>query len=106
MKRLSRAAAAAAVTGLLTAGTIAASIAPASASTTFASCSAQGNYAICDAVGTAPSPVTLTVSVTASPDQAVFVAWDTTCSQGLSAGGSSGSFTAQTPVSRTISHPY
>ena len=106
MKRLSRHVAAAAVTGLLTAGTIAASIDPASASTTFASCSAQGDFAVCDASGTAPDPLTLTVTVTASPDQQVFVAWDTTCSQGLSAGGESGSFTAQTPVSRTISHPY
>jgi hypothetical protein len=106
MKWFSRLATTVAMTGLLTAGAIAASTAAASASTTFASCSAQGDYAICDAVGTATSPVTLTVTVTASPDQAVFVAWSTTCSEGLSAGGSSGSFTAQTPVTRTISHPY
>ena len=46
------------------------------------------------------------MTVTSSPDQQVFVAWDTTCSEGLSAGGSSGTFTAQTPVTRTISHPY
>ena len=91
---------------LLTAGTIAATAIPTSASTTFASCSAQGDFATCDAAGTATSPVTITVTVTASPDQDVFVSWDTTCSQGLSAGSSSGSFTAQTPVSRTISHPY
>ena len=106
MKRLSRLAAAAAATGLLTAGAIAVSTVAASASTTFASCSAQGDFATCDAVGTANSPVTITVTVTSSPDQDVFVAWDTTCSEGLSAGGSSGSFTAQTPVTRTISHPY
>jgi hypothetical protein len=106
MKRLSHLVAAAAATGLLTAGAIAASTAAASASTTFASCSAQGQYAICDAAGTATSPVTITVSVTASPDQDVYVAWDTTCSEGLSAGSSSGSFTAETPVTRTISHPY
>jgi hypothetical protein len=106
MKRLSRLAAAAAATGLLTAGAIAVSTVAASASTTFASCSAQGDFATCVAAGTANSPVTLTVTVTSSPDQDVFVAWDTTCSEGLSAGGSSGSFTAQTPVTRTISHPY
>jgi ricin-type beta-trefoil lectin protein len=106
MKRPRRLVAAAVVTGLLTAGTIAASTAAASASTTFASCSAQGDFAICDATGTANSPVTIMVTVTSSPDQDVFVAWDTTCSEGLSAGGSSGSFTAQTPVTRTISHPY
>ena len=107
MKQLSRLAAAAATTGLLTAGAITVSTVAASASTTFASCSAQGDFATCVAVGTANSPVTITVTVTSSPDQDVFRgSWDTTCSEGLSAGGSSGSFTAQTPVTRTISHPY
>jgi hypothetical protein len=106
MKRLSRLAAAATMTGLLTAAAIAASTAAASASTTFGSCSAQGDFATCDASGTATDPVTLTVTVTSSPDQSVFVSWDDTCSQGEGAGGKSGSFTATTPVSRTISHPY
>jgi Ricin-type beta-trefoil lectin domain len=106
MKRLSRLVAAAAATGLLTAGAIAVSTAAASASTTFGSCSAQGDFATCDASGTATKPVTITVTVTSSPDQSVFVSWDDTCSQGLGAGGDSGSFTATTPVSRTISHPY
>jgi hypothetical protein len=106
MKRLSRLVAAAATTGLLTAGAIAVSTVAASASTTFASCSAQGDFATCDASGTAADPVTLTVTVTSSPDQSVFVSWDDTCSQGEGAGGESGSFTATTPVSRTISHPY
>ncbi len=106
MKRLSRLAVAAAATGLLTAGAITASTTAASASTTFGSCSAQGDYATCDASGTATLPLTITVAVTSSPDQSVFVSWDDTCSQGDGAGGSSGSFTATTPVSRTISHPY
>jgi hypothetical protein len=106
MKRLSRLAAAAAMTGLLTAGAIAASATAAIAGTTFGSCSAQGDFAVCDASGTATDPVTITVTVTSSPDQSVFVSWDDTCSQGEGAGGKSGSFTATTPVSRTISHPY
>lgn len=106
MKRLSRLAAAAAATGLLTAGAIVVGTAAASAGTTFGSCSAQGDFAICDASGTATDPITITVSVTSSPDQSVFVSWDDTCSQGEGAGGESGSFTATTPVSRTISHPY
>jgi len=106
VKRSARVCALMATGSLLAAGVIAAGAAAASAGTTFASCSAQGDYAVCDAAGTANSPVTITVTVTSSPDQPVFVSWDTTCSEGLSAGGSSGSFTAQTPVSRTISHPY
>jgi Ricin-type beta-trefoil lectin domain len=106
MNRLSRIAAATAVTGLLTAGLITASMTAASASTGFASCSAQGDFADCVAGGTAADPVTITVTVTSSPDQSVDVAWDDTCSLGDGAGGDSGSFTATTPVSRTISHPY
>ena len=105
-ERLSRLAVAAASTGLLAAGAITASTTAASASTTFGSCSAQGEYATCDASGTATLPLTITVAVISSPDQSVFVSWDDTCSQGDGAGGSSGSFTATTPVSRTISHPY
>ena len=105
-KRLSRLAAAAAMTGLLTAGAIAASTVAASASTTFASCSAQGDYAVCDASGTATNPIAIIVSAASSPDQDVYVTWDAVCSQGTGAGSSSGSFTAETPVSRTISHPY
>jgi hypothetical protein len=106
MKRISRLAAAVAVTSLLTAGAIAASTTAANASTTFGSCSAQGDYATCDASGTATSPITITVTVTSSPDQSVSVSWTDTCSQGNGAGGSSGSFTATTPLSRNISHPY
>ena len=105
MKRLSRATAIFAAAGLA-AGIIAATAAAAGASTGLGSCSAQGDYATCVTSGTATLPVTITVTVTASPDQDVFVAWDTTCSVGTSAGSSSGSFTAQTPVTRTISHPW
>ena len=106
MKRLSRLAVAAAATGLLAAGAVTASTTAASASSVFGQCSAQGDYATCVASGTATSPVTLTVSVISSPDQDVYVAWDTVCSEGTAAGSSSGNFTAETPVSRTISHPY
>jgi AcrR family transcriptional regulator len=106
MKQLRSTGARAALVGLLAAGTVAAGAVTASASTGFASCSAQGDYATCVAGGTAQHPVTITVSVTASPDQEVLVAWDAVCAQGSGAGSSSGSFTAQTPVSRVISHPY
>jgi Ricin-type beta-trefoil lectin domain len=106
MERLSRITAAMAMTGLLAAGAIAASTAAASASTGFGSCSAQGDFATCIASGTATRPITIMVSVSASPDQDVYVSWSAVCSQGTGAGSSSGSFTARTPVSRVISHPY
>lgn len=94
------------ITATLAAGTVAATAGAADAGIGLGSCSAQGDFAICDASGTATRPVTITVTVTASPNQQVFVSWDDTCSVGTSAGGKSGSFTAQTPVTRTISHPW
>jgi Ricin-type beta-trefoil lectin domain len=105
MRGLRRVSASIAATVLATAGVIATASA-ADASTGIGSCSAQGDYATCVASGTATEPVTLTVSVTSSPDQDVSVAWSDVCSQGTGAGSASGSFTAQTPVSRTVSHPY
>jgi hypothetical protein len=105
MHRFRRLAARAAGTGLLALGGVAAVAASANAGT-IGSCSASGEYAICVASGTANHPITITVTVTSSPDQSVYVAWDTVCSQGTGAGNSSGSFTANTPVTRAISHPY
>jgi hypothetical protein len=105
MRRFRRLAASVAATGLLTLGTMVAGAAAASAGT-IGSCSAQGDFATCVASGTAIKPLTITVTVTARPNQGVYVAWDTVCSQGTGAGTSSGSFTATTPVTRTIPHPY
>jgi Ricin-type beta-trefoil lectin domain len=105
MLRLRRFAGRTVAAGLLILGGLAVTAGVASA-TTAGSCSAQGQYAICDATATINNPTTISVTVTASPNQTVFVAWDDTCSQGLGAGGDSGSFTATTPVTRTIQHPY
>jgi hypothetical protein len=105
MRGLRRVGASIAATIFVTAGVIGAASA-AGASTGIGSCSAQGDYATCAAGGTATKPVTLTVSVTSSPDQDVYVAWTDVCSQGTGSGSKSGSFTAETPVTRTVSHPY
>jgi len=91
--------------GVLILGGLAFTAGGASASTV-GSCSAQGQFATCVASATINNPGTISVTVTASPNQTVYVAWDDTCSQGLSAGSDSGSFTAATPVTRTIQHPY
>jgi hypothetical protein len=106
MKQLRRLGVSMAMTGLLTAGALAAGTAVAGAATRIGSCTAQGDFATCVASGTADGPATLTVTVTSSPDQQVYVAWSDVCAEGTGAGSSSGSFTAQTPVSRNISHPY
>jgi Ricin-type beta-trefoil lectin domain len=105
LKRLRRTAASIAVIGFLAIGGVFASSAVADAGT-IGSCSAHGDYATCVASGTANKPLTITVTVRSSPDQSVYVAWDTVCTQGTGAGSSSGDFTANTPVTRTLSHPY
>jgi len=105
MRRFRRTVASLAVIGLLAFGAVAATAIAASAGT-IGSCSAQGDFADCDASGTANHPLTITITVTSSPDESVSVFWDTVCSQGTGAGTSSGNFTAKTPVTKVISHPY
>jgi Ricin-type beta-trefoil lectin domain len=105
MRKFSRLAVGLAASGLLALGGVAAT-ATAAAAGTIGSCSAQGQFADCAASGTANNPLTITVTVTSSPDQSVSVFWDDTCSEGTGAGDGSGSFTATTPVTRTISHPF
>jgi hypothetical protein len=90
---------------LLALGSILANATAANASTV-GTCNAQGDYAVCVASGSTNNPITIDVTVTSSPDQPVYVAWSDVCSQGTGAGDDSGSFTASTPVTRTISHPY
>ena len=105
MHRFRRVAVSVAASGLLALGGVAASAIAANAGT-IGSCSAQGDFATCSASGTANKPLTITITVTSSPDESVTVYWDAVCSQGTGAGSSSGNFTASTPVTRTISHPY
>lgn len=105
MRTFRRLAAGLAASGLFALGGVAATAVAANAGT-IGSCTAQGDFADCSAGGTASDPLTITVTVTSSPDESVTVSWDTVCSEGTGAGTSSGSFTATTPVTRTISHPY
>jgi hypothetical protein len=70
------------------------------------SCRAQGDFATCVTSGTADHPATIRVHVSATSSQNVTISWDMTCTKGLGAGGKSGQFTAHTPVSRVIHHPY
>jgi hypothetical protein len=70
------------------------------------SCTAEGDFATCDADGTADDPVDIYAHVASSPRQQVTVFWDMTCSKGDGAGSSQGQFTATTTVRRLIHHPY
>lgn len=70
-------------------------------------CGARGDYATCDASGTARGPVAgIEVRVYAAPNQQVEVYWDVVCSYGKGAGSKSGSFGGRTSLSREIPHPY
>jgi hypothetical protein len=105
LRRLRRLAAGMLVSALVALGGVVVTAAVASASTV-GTCTAQGDYATCVASGSVNDPITIDVTVTSSPDQPVYVAWSDTCSQGLGAGSGSGDFTANTPVTTPISHPY
>jgi hypothetical protein len=70
------------------------------------SCRASGEFAECAESGTATKPVSIWVHVTAKPNQSVLVIWDDACSVGTSVAGTSGQFTATTPIDRKIAHPY
>jgi hypothetical protein len=73
---------------------------------TIGSCGSQGDFALCAASGMANKPLLITVTVTASPNQTVDGNWSMGCSLGFSSGGSGGSFTATTPVTKTLSMPF
>jgi hypothetical protein len=105
LNRFRRLAASVTVTGFMVLGAVAAGAAVANAGT-IGSCSSQGEFALCAASGTATKPLIITVTVTASPNQTIDANWSMGCSVGFSSGGSSGSFTATTPVTRTLSMPF
>jgi hypothetical protein len=93
------------LTGLLAAGAVAASATAASASTP-TSCKASGANANCAVAVAIKSPRTVTVTVNSSPHQSVIVAWIATCNLGRSTKQQKGTFTATTPVTRVIPHPF
>ena len=93
------------LTGLLAAGAVAASGTAASAST-LKTCKASGTNATCATAVAVKSPGTVTMTVNSSPHQSVIVAWLATCSVGTSTKQQKGTFTATTPVTRVIPHPF
>lgn len=92
-------------TALLAAGAVTASAVTASAGTV-GSCAAKGANANCATAVSVNHPSTLSVTVTASPNQSVIVAWGTSCSVGSSISSKDGTFTARTPVTRVLPHAF
>jgi Ricin-type beta-trefoil lectin domain len=93
-----------AVTCMLAFGGVAASTTVANAGT-IGSCSQSGTLATCAVSGSPSNPITITASVTSSPDQAE-ISWSVNCTQSTSQASSSGSFTGKTPFTHTIPHPF
>ena len=73
---------------------------------TIASCRASGAQASCTVTGTIRHPTIIRAHATARPAQHVTVRWSMTCISGKATGTASGSFTARTPVSRILPHPF
>jgi hypothetical protein len=74
--------------------------------TTIAACRASGAQASCALTAKIGHPVIIRAHATARPAQHVTVTWSMTCTSGKATGTTSGSFTAETPVSRILPHPF
>ena len=85
---------------------IAAGPAWASGTPTIAACHASGAQASCTVTATIHHPVLIRAHATARPAQHVTVTWSMTCTSGKATRTASGSFTAETPVSRILPHPF
>jgi hypothetical protein len=73
---------------------------------TIAACRASGAQASCTVTATIGHPGIIRAHATSRPAQHVTVTWSMTCTSGKATGTASGSFTAQTPVSRILPHPF
>ncbi len=73
---------------------------------TIAACRASGAQASCTVTATIHHPVVIRAHATSRPAQHVTVTWSMTCTSGKATGSASGSFTAETPVSRILPHPF
>ena len=72
---------------------------------TIASCSKSGILATCAVTGAPSNPITITATVTSSPDEAE-ISWSINCTQFTNQASSSGSFTGKTPFGHTMPHPF
>ena len=73
---------------------------------TIAACRASGAQASCTVTATIGHPGIIRAHATARPAQHVTVTWSMTCTSGKATRTASGSFTAETPVSRILPHPF
>jgi hypothetical protein len=70
------------------------------------SCHAAGTAAACTVSRAIRHPNIIRAHATARPHQKVTVTWSMTCTKRKATASSSGSFTARTPASRKLRHPF
>jgi hypothetical protein len=73
---------------------------------TFAACSARGEFATCQASGSAAHPSSLWVHVRAKSQQTVTGQWVVTCVKGTGARAAGGSFSGKTVLTRRMKTTY
>jgi hypothetical protein len=95
----------AAAVGLLALAGVAVGTGGAKASTA-PSCSATGKAATCEASAGYARPVSISATITASPNQEVAVGWDDTCAQGAKSHDEQGGGSGITPMTVTVKLAY
>jgi|HubBroStandDraft_6_1064221.scaffolds.fasta_scaffold544175_2 hypothetical protein len=101
----SRRLAACAATGLLTVGGITAGMSVAHANVA-GFCDGSGAKATCTDTQKMTAPTSVTVGVTASPNQSASVNWTASCTLGSQTAATSGGMVSQTPVTDAIMLPF
>jgi hypothetical protein len=101
----SRRLAACAATGLLTVGGITAGMSVAHANVA-GFCDGSGAKATCTDTQKMTAPTSVTVGVTASPNQSASVNWTASCTLGSQTAATSGGMVSQTPITDAIMLPF
>jgi hypothetical protein len=105
MQRSRRTAVYAVVTGLLTAGTLTATMSAAHANLA-GFCNGSGAKATCSETEQMTAPTSVTIAATATVNGEATVTWSATCSNGTTTATASGGSTSESPVSDSIVLPY
>jgi beta-glucosidase len=105
MQRSRRTAVYAVVTGLLTAGTLTATMSAAHANLA-GFCNGSGAKATCSETEQMTAPTSVTIAATATVNGEATVTWSATCSNGTTTATASGGSTSESPVSDSVVLPY
>jgi ricin-type beta-trefoil lectin protein len=105
MQRSRRTAVFAVVTGLLTAGTLTATMSTAAHANVAGFCDGSGAAATCTVAESITAPATVTVGATATVNGEATVAWTVSCTLNSTTAATSGGTTSETPVQDVLMLP-